>query len=44
MVDSDKNDLQERLFQFAVNIILLIRKLPKGNPISGWPEMNDESL
>ena len=25
-----KNDLQKRLFQFAVNVILLIRKLPKG--------------
>ena len=25
-----RNDLQKRLFQFAVNVILLIRKLPKG--------------
>lgn len=30
MTDFDKNDLQRRLFQFAVDIILLIRKLPKG--------------
>ncbi|MFM9944866.1 MAG: four helix bundle protein [Bacteroidia bacterium] len=30
MADFDKNDLQKRLFQFAVNVILLIRKLPKG--------------
>ncbi len=30
MNDFDKNELQKRLFQFAVNIILLIRKLPKG--------------
>ncbi len=30
MTDFDKNDLQKRLFQFAVNIIFLIRKLPKG--------------
>jgi four helix bundle protein len=31
MTDFDKNELQKRLFQFAVNIILLLRKLPKGN-------------
>lgn len=30
MTDFDKNNLQKRLFEFAVNIILLIRKLPKG--------------
>jgi four helix bundle protein len=30
MTEFDKNDLQKRLFKFAVNIILLIRKLPKG--------------
>jgi len=30
MTDFDKTELQKRLFQFAVNIILLIRKLPKG--------------
>ncbi len=26
----DKNELQKRLFQFALNVIMLIRKLPKG--------------
>ena len=31
MTDFDKNELQKRIFKFAVNIILLIRKLPKGN-------------
>jgi four helix bundle protein len=30
MPDNYKNDLQKRLFQFAVNVIFLIRKLPKG--------------
>jgi four helix bundle protein len=30
VTDFDKNDLQKRLFQFAVNVIFLIRKLPKG--------------
>ena len=30
MLGFDKNDLQKRLFQFAVNVISLIRKLPKG--------------
>jgi four helix bundle protein len=30
MTDFDKNDLQKRLFQFAVDLILLTRKLPKG--------------
>ena len=30
MTDFDKNELQKRLFRFAVNSILLIRKLPKG--------------
>lgn len=30
MPDFDKNDLQKRLFQFAINTIRLIRKLPKG--------------
>jgi four helix bundle protein len=30
MTDFDKNDLQKRLFRYAVNVILLIRKLPKG--------------
>ena len=29
MTDFDKNELQQRLFQFSVKIILLIRKLPK---------------
>ena len=31
MTEFDKNELQKRLFRFAVNIILLLRKLPKGN-------------
>ncbi len=30
MLDFNKNDLQKRLFQFAVNVISLIRKLSKG--------------
>jgi four helix bundle protein len=30
MTDNDKNDLQKRLFSFAKDIILLVRKLPKG--------------
>ena len=30
MTDFDKNELQKRLLHFAVKLILLIRKLPKG--------------
>jgi hypothetical protein len=30
MTNSDKNDLQKRLFKFAAGIIFLIRKLSKG--------------
>ena len=30
MENKELNDLQKRLFEFAVNIIMLVRKLPKG--------------
>jgi len=34
MIDSTfKNDLQERLFNFAVNTIKSVRKLPKGKEL-----------